>query len=135
MIILTKETVNRIATTFTENAILTGTVYFLWDCKNDDTNEHVYFIATELSTSTLRYNMFDIELTEDLTPINELDSVIDMRAGTWKYTAYEQNSSTNLDPTLSGGIVEYGRILVIGTTLPVTSEYDDNIKTNTYYEG
>lgn len=134
MLILNQDTQNIVVTTFTENTTQTGTVYYLWECTNDDTNESVYFIGTDISTNEFRYNQFVIELTtgtEDL-----LDSIVTMAPnGTWKYKAYQQSSSTNLDPAISGEVVEYGRIQVIGDVLPTRDSYNDQTNTNTYYEG
>jgi hypothetical protein len=54
--------------------------------------------------------------------------------GFYSYEIYEQTSPTNLNYTLSTGIVEEGKVKVIGTASSTTA-YDNQTKINIIYNG
>ena len=69
MIKLTKNKINRVAVTLTENVTLPAPTYFLFEFISDDTNKSKIFTAPDVSSNICRYNEFEIELTtgpEDL---------------------------------------------------------------------
>jgi hypothetical protein len=132
MILLQVSQSNTIATTFTENTTLTGSVYYLWDAISDDTDVSKTFIAQDTSTNEFRYNLFNLTLTgsEDL-----LSGSIDLEVGTYKYNVHQQNSATNLTASLSGTIVERGRIYVSGSVLPTIVNYSGSSAEDIVYNG
>lgn len=116
--------------TLTENVTLTSPV-FLFEFKNDQDQTSQYFIASDISTQTQRYNKFTI--TESNTPDNLNGQVSMTLTGSWTYTVREQESNTNLDPELSGRVVEIGKVKVIGTT-EITYTFESN-ETKIVYNG
>ena len=118
MILLKQDNTNKIAVTLNEDTTQTGTTYYLWSLTSDDTNSSVEFIGTDLSTNQCRYNEFDVILT-GTTDINLTASTISLiPTGSWKYEVFQQNSNTNLDLSLTGDLVEQGRVVVSGVTVP-----------------
>lgn len=77
--------------------------YYLFEFENVFTKDKFYILPTEI-VSNNRYNEFTFDLTE--TGV-ELDPV-----GWFRYTVYQQSSPTNLDPTLTDGMVEQGKMLL-----------------------
>lgn len=90
--------------------------YFLFVFTSESTGVSYAVILTDESTPGAqqdRSNLFTlIEGTTD--PTN--GEIILGNAGQYNYIIYEQNSSTNLDPTLSGSILERGNMRLIGVT-------------------
>ena len=133
MILLHISQSNTVATTFTENTTLTGSVYYLWDITNDNTDVSTAFIAQDSgSTDLARYNMFTITLTGS---IDLLSGSIDLLPGTYKYNVHQQNSATNLTSSLSGTIVEKGRIYVSGSEQPTKTAYTGSSTQDIVYYG
>lgn len=135
MIKLTQSTINTVALSLNENVTIVDPVYFLFEFINDDTNDRVYCTALETSPNTVRYNKFNIELTTGAD--DPLNGVITLKPdGSWKYNVYQQASSTNIDPDLTGDMVETGKVMVIGTADPTIVQYSttDNDENIVYYK-
>ena len=105
MILLKKDTINRTIVTVTENATLSA--------------------PADISTNICRYNEFLIEVTtgtEDL-----LNGVINLNInGYYSYNIYQMADPTNLDISLTSGVVETGKVYLQGDKKPITSSYTDN---------
>ena len=125
MILLKKDTINRTIVTVTENATLSTPVYFLFELINDNTKFAKVFTANDISTNICRYNEFLIEVTtgtEDL-----LNGVINLNInGYYSYNIYQMADPTNLDISLTSGVVETGKVYLQGDKKPITSSYTDN---------
>lgn len=129
MIIINKGSANTVVLTLTEKVSIANP-NFLFEFYNEEEKESQYFIAEDLSTET-RYNKFII--TETTTP-DELEGEVTLTLpGLWSYFVREQASSTNLDPDLSGAIVERGKVRVIGTAETTYTHTPDD--TNIVYNG
>jgi len=125
MIKLDKETINRVIITATENVTITAPVYFLFEFINDSTKFSKVFTASDISTNTCRYNEFLIEVTDGAEDL--LTGVIDLKTnGFYTYNVYQMASETNLDISLTSGVVETGKVYLKGDIKPVTSSYTDN---------
>lgn len=116
--IIKKATINTCVFTLSEKTTLTP-VYYLFEFLNSQDNTTKYFLSADISNNKISYNEFLIEetVTENLL----LGKVTLTLLGSWTYTIREQASSTNLDPALSGAIVEIGRIDVIEDSIVDTS--------------
>ena len=134
MIKLEKNTTNRVVVTATENVTLTGTVSFLFEFISDDTFTKKYFISEDISPNTCRYNEFELTITDGVEDV--LNGVINLSPnGYYKYNIYQQDNNTNLDPNLSDGIVENGKMYLIGEEKPIQISYTaSNDKTYIAYE-
>ena len=114
MILLKKDTINRVIITATENATLSAPVYFLFEFINDNTKFAKVFTAADISTNICRYN--------DL-----LNGVINLNInGYYSYLVYQMADPTNLDISLTSGVVETGKVYLQGDKKPITSSYTDN---------
>jgi len=83
---------------------------FIFTSSNED---EVKFVGTNISTEA-RYQK-----------INVLNAVFNTKeSGTWRYEVREQISSTNIDPALSGVVVEYGFMYLHDATIIEPVEYD-----------
>ena len=115
MINLRKLQSNVVALTLSEKSTLTNPTY-LFEFKNSQTNISIYFISTDYSTAKNWYNKFDIIETDGAS--NLLNSTINLSLeGQYSYVIREQESTTNLDPLLSGSIVETGKVNLVGEHL------------------
>lgn len=104
MININRGAENTVAQTVSEKTTITD-AYYLFTLVHDQTKLTKSFIGNKIS-SNIRYDEFIIEEndTEDL-----VNGIVTLELkGSWSYTIREQASSTNLDPTASGNIVEIG---------------------------
>lgn len=127
MITINRGETNTVILTLSEKTTIEDAVY-LFEFINDQSGKTKYFIAQDISTNKIRFNQFVIEEnnTESLlTGVVKLDQL-----DYWKYTIREQESTTNLDPDLSGGIVEIGKVLVLETQseIPTFTSVQNEIK-------
>lgn len=67
------------------------------------TKDIVAFIGTDTSSFPGRYNQFTI---------NPSVVFANKQPGEWHYKIYEQVSAVNLDPALSGAVLEYGKMIL-----------------------
>jgi hypothetical protein len=115
LFLLNQSTANTVVLAFQENVSLVAP-HFLFVLTNDFTSNDVRFIAADVSPSKDRYNEFAITETTDPEALNQLTGIVAVRpAGWWHYKIYQQASSTNLDPSLTGSLVDSGRVKVVGT--------------------
>jgi len=131
MIKIIKGQSNIIVLTLTEKCTLTNP-FFLFRFINDESKVSYTFVAQDTSIHTDRYNRFTI--TETSTPTLTASEVALPLPGFYHYEIYEQTSSTNLNYTLATGIVELGKVKVIGTATSTTA-YDNQTKINIIYNG
>jgi hypothetical protein len=125
MILITKSASNEVILTLTEKVSLENPT-FLFEFKDDMTREKFYFIASDTSDQTERYNKFTV--IEKVNPVALDGEVSLIRTGFYTYTVREQESETNLDPEESGEIVEVGKVKVISVEPTV---YKHSIDTTT----
>jgi len=126
MITINRGAENIATPTVSERTTITNATY-LFTFINDQSQKTKSFIAQHI-LSNIRYDKFIIEEsnTEDLeNGVVTLDQI-----GQWSYTIREQASATNLDPLLSGDIVEEGIVKVFetSTTIPTFTEVTTEIK-------
>lgn len=132
MIVINKGQNNTITVTLDEKRTLSSPTY-LFKFTNDVTKQIVRFIASNLSEYTDRYDEFLITETSGAT--TPTSGVIELDPpGFWSYEIYEQTSTTSLDELQATGIVETGKVKVIGDS-PVYKVYDNNPKTYVAYGG
>jgi hypothetical protein len=99
---------------------------YLFEFEDNQSKDLLYFICEDVSNFKYRFNKFVI--TETATPDNLLGEVELVNDGQYAYTIREQVSSTNLDPLLSGDIVETGKVQVRTTSEVIpTYESDSNL--------
>ena len=130
MITITRGTTNTIILTLTENVTIANPV-FLFVFANDQTRQTYSCIAADSSDYTYRYNEFII--IESDSP-NYLEGGINLPApGDYHYFVYQQTSTTNLDPTLSEGLLKSGKLVVFSSAGALDNTYDSETKTNIIY--
>jgi len=114
-----------IVLTLTEKTTISNPNY-LFEFKDNQTKELIYFIAQDTSSFKERFNKFTI--TEKANPNNLIGEVELILDGQYAYTIREQASTTNLNPSLSGAIVETGKVTVTDTDEAIpTYTPDSNI--------
>lgn len=125
MILINKGTTNKVALSLTEKCTLSSPVFlFVFMC--DITRVKKIFIASDISSYTDRYNLFNIieqSSSEDLYN----GTITLTTSGYYSYKIYEQTSSTNLTESLATNLVESGKVLVNGTTTS-RAVHDNNPK-------
>jgi hypothetical protein len=105
MIKITKSATNDVILTLSEKITLLAP-YYLFEFANQHSKEKFYCIASDTSLFPTRYNEFSIIETTSPDPLaGEVEFLL---TGFYNYTIYEQTNNSNLDPTLSTGIVEEG---------------------------
>ena len=133
MIIITLGTENTLILTLTEKVTIADPVYFLFECICDQTNQAYHFIAADISEYSYRYNKFNVM---EKTAPDLLHGEINLPVpGDYHYTVYQQNSSTNLDPTLVSGILETGKLLVMQTSSDPHLRYEPAVNPNIVFQG
>jgi len=123
MIHFTKGQTDKIVLTLTEKASL-NTPNYLFVFKSRNTNDVVKFVLlnnTDVSVYKSRYNEFNIVANTYFANIN---------SGEYTYEVYEQISTSNLDPTLSTGLLEKGQMSLKNSTDFNFTTY--NQSSNTY---
>ena len=130
MIHITRGAINYIYTTLKEKQTTTTGVYYLFECENILTKEKKYFLPTSVDVTTDRYEK--IKLQETDSEILTGGKVKLKPSGTWKYTVYEQTSSSNLSPVSESvvGVLETGILQVSNATEEVTYNFHTLKETN-----
>lgn len=103
-ILINQNTTSNLTLTLTEKTTLSSPVY-LFQFRNVTEKVSYYCIMPDISAYKNRYNEFVFTEGTDLPLVGEL---ILGAGGQYEYFVYEQLSTTNLDPTLSTGLVESG---------------------------
>ena len=133
MILLQQNTVNSAIFTLSETTTIVNP-YYLFELISQDTNQSKIFTCADVSTSKVRYNEFNIELTTSAEDL--LNGVVNLPIkGFYDYKVYSQVSETNLDLNNVAELVEVGRIYIEDTAMPVKEVYDAGQKTKTVYNG
>ena len=125
MILINKNTTNKVILTLSEKTTLTNAKY-LFEVINDMSNEVKCFIAADISTNKLRYNEFDF--IENVTE-NLLNGTFTLTlSGFYKYNVYEQASATNLNPLLALNLIDKGKLNVVSqlSDYPVYTGNENN---------
>jgi len=121
MLRIQKNATSTLIVTATELATLTNPFY-LFEFMHEQSNQSVYCVLTDTSSSVSRYNSFSFQDGVDATlPYN----------GYYIYKIYQQDNGTNVNPALSDGLVEEGRMYVYETQSP-DFEYIQTISNNIY---
>lgn len=94
------------------------TPYYLFVFTHVTTKEVVAFVKSEADDESLypqRYNQFTI---------NAATVFDDKQPGEWHYKVYEQASAVNINPALSGAVLEYGKLLLDRAVDFAYAQYD-----------
>ena len=126
-ILINQNTTNSLTFTLTEKTTLSSPVY-LFQFRNVTEKVSYYCIMADTSLYKERYNEFVFTEGTNLPLVGEL---ILGAGGQYEYFVYEQISTTNLDPTLSTGLVESGLMdLERGSTTYAEHTIDQTYKTH-----
>jgi hypothetical protein len=117
MILINKNSSNEVVLTLSEKTSITSPTY-LFEFTNDSTKQTKVFISADYSNNKERFNIFNIIETSTEVP---LTGRVSLTVGNWKYNIYQQTSTTNLVVANSGGLVENGRVDVVGTDSELNS--------------
>ena len=113
MLVINKNTNNYLRVTLQEKVTISNP-YYLFVFTSDITSRKVIFLQSNISIHQDRYDEFLI--TERSTNLDPSSGTIEfLPIGSWTYQIFEQASSSNLDPTLTGGLLETGMAKVTGT--------------------
>jgi hypothetical protein len=131
VILLKPSIVNKVALTLSEAATIADPKY-LFVLKSVQSKEVFTFIAADGSLYKDRYNLFEIEVKSNP---DRLSGEIDINLGDeYTYTIHEQSSDTNLDPSLSGGVLETG-ILLYKVDFTPRDQYEYTTNERAVYKG
>jgi len=131
MLVIAKNTNTNLIVTLQEKVTLTNP-YYLFVFTSDVSQEKVIFLQSNISTHTDRYDKFLITETSG-TPNYSSGTIEFLPLGSWTYEIFEQASSSNLDPALTGNRLEIGQAKVIGTN-ETYSTYTGQTITYTVHE-
>lgn len=93
-------------------------LYYLFVFTHVETRDVVAFVKSEVddeSNYPKRYNQFTIDASDVFSA---------KQPGEWHYIVYEQTSDTNIEPSLSGSVLEYGKLLLGRSSEFGYSQYD-----------
>lgn len=106
--------------------------YFLLRIVHDQTHQEFICLVADSSAYTDRYNRFQV--LQGAAP-DPLDGEINItESGLFHYYIYEQTSSSNLDYTLTQGLLEVGK-LTFTATYTSDNTYTGYPTTSTVYQG
>lgn len=116
MIFLQKNTTNKVVLTLTENSRLSNPFY-LFEFTNEFQNypldnPPIYFTTPDLSNATIRFNLFDIELSSTGSTSGGTSVAMNLQSGQYKYNVYEATGSTLSVSATTQRVVETGRMVV-----------------------
>lgn len=119
----------KIIVTLNELKTLTGP-YYLFRFVHVGTGEVVSLLRSALTDDESiyqgRYNKFNIDT---------VTVFLDKPPGEWHYTIYEQVSSSNTDPDLATGVVEYGKMYLLPAVEYAPKKYESSPRTFKMYQG
>jgi hypothetical protein len=122
---------NIVALTLSEKVTISNPT-FLFEFINNQGQIKSYFIAADSSGYPDRFNLFAITLVA-ATPDQLLGEVVLNIGDEYTYNVYQQESTTNLDPALSGIVVESG-LMTYDKVLADRIEYTPATETRKIYE-
>lgn len=102
------------------------TPYYLFVFTHVETKNIVAFVKSEADDESdypQRYNQFTIDAAVVF---------LDQPTGEWHYKVYEQASSTNTDPSLSGGLLEEGKLILDRATAFEYTQYESETSFKAY---
>lgn len=114
-----------IIVTLSENVVLPAP-YYLFVFTHVTTKDIVAFVkavADDLSSYPSRYNQFT------LSPVTLFAGT---QPGEWHYKVYQQVSASNVDTTLTGNVLEYGKLILSRAIDFVFNKYDSPTTYKTY---
>lgn len=135
MIYINKNQTNKVVLTLAENSTLDSPFYlFKFVNEFNSSPEPIYFTTPDISIHTSRYNLFNIVENASGSTTGGTNVTLNLIPGQYNYTIYEASASTLSVSATTGNIVEYGRMIVDGS-----SSTDDDIdptqnKTNSIYQ-
>lgn len=117
MLYLYKNQSNNIVLTLDEKAT-NSTHDWLFEFTNDITNAVKYATLSDISTTPLRFNEFNLIEPDDVL----------LQEGSWTYRVYEMPvaSPPSTNPNLAYGIVEVGKVWVEDVTVNVVDSFDED---------
>jgi hypothetical protein len=129
MIRINKSSINNIVVTLTEKTTIVNPFYLMDVYSNQTQESKVVSMGSDISSNKTRWNEFSIteNSAEDL-----LNGVISLNEGTYDYFIWESAIDDNILSTATG-IVESGKLVVIGNTVTTTTY--NNTKTKVVYNG
>lgn len=133
MLHLVKSATTLVALSLAEKTTISAiTPYYLFKLTSQDTNNSVYFTATDISTNPSRYNLFSITET-GATFQNLTAGTVNLDIpGYYLYSIYQQTSQTNLFMSgVTGGEVEFGKAYVLGPKQIVSTGANRSFSANT----
>lgn len=88
-------------------------------------NPYYLFIFTSANEDVVKFVGTNVSTDARVQKVNVLNAVFNTKeSGTWRYEVREQLSSTNVDPALSGGVVEMGFMYLHDAVVVAPVEYD-----------
>jgi len=133
MILLNQNTSNTIVLTLKEKTSFSNP-YYLFEFICDNTKEYTYFTSVDTSTNKSRFNSFILELTTSTPDL--LNSVLNYPLnGFYSYNIYSQVSASNLNVDNTIEIVESGKVIVRGDSIPSKTIYSGGQNNKIVYNG
>jgi hypothetical protein len=100
--------------------------YYLFVFTHVTTKNAVAFVKAEIDDESdypQRYNQFTIDAAAVF---------LNKQPGEWHYKVYEQASAVNVDPALSGAVLEYGKLYLDRATDFTYTQYDSSTSYKVY---
>ncbi|MEI7668513.1 MAG: hypothetical protein WCJ33_00320 [Pseudomonadota bacterium] len=110
MFTIVKDSINQIICTLTEKVSINNPIY-LFEFVSIQNGKKYYCIAPDVSVANDRYNEF--EITEVSSPNPLIAEIYFDNYGFYRYTIYQQHSTTNLNPANALGVLEIGQMKVL----------------------
>lgn len=134
MIYINKDETNKVVLTLSENSSLSSP-YYLFKFVNEfnSSPQPIYFTTPDLSINPNRYNLFTLIEASTGSTTGGTSVALNLVPGQYNYTVYESTASTLSYSATTGVIIEYGRMVVDGSSSSNDEVEPTQNKTNSIY--
>lgn len=125
MLKITKNSINNLYVTVTENTTLDPAYYLMSLYSNDNTDARVVRFSGDSSTNTQRWNIFTLEEISAANEDLESAKINLIAGGSYDYVIYETSAATGTS-IVNAGVVEKGLLKVEGAATSGSTFTDSN---------
>ena len=125
---------NESAAVCTRNSTISGTIFYLWYLEHKLSGQKWYFIPFRLQPAVSYPPSYDVfclntndSIAQFLTGSTSCGKTnVHLIPGEYTLEIFQQNSNSNLNPDLSGGLIYTTLVNVVGENLNIPTTYSGN---------
>lgn len=129
MIYIKQNTENRFITRFNDKITISNP-YFLWELKNEFTDDIIYFMLNDETSYPCSYNLFNLIHSNTGSTIGGINIPLKLIPGQYEYKVYQSTGQTLSLSAVTGTYIEKDMLVV---EIPRTVNTDNSQINNIYY--